>query len=379
LGVERVALVMDWHPESIGGVQAHVRDLAYRLKRRGMEVVVISRKVGVGDVKALEDEGHIIVKPIMPIDSILVPPDPSSLEEAIKGFRPDVVHSHHIFTLTSLMALKAASKLGIARLITNHTIQVGYEREELWRVISFLLPTRYYLRHAQLVVSVSRAADKLVKAIIGDAVPRRVIPNAVDTERFTPPEREPEEPVVLFVGRLVYRKGPHVLIRAFRHVADEVPDARLVIVGRGSMEPLLKALISRLGLAGKVELAGAVSEAEKPLYYRSSWITAVPSILNESFGIVALEAMASGRPVVATRHGGLAEVVEHGRTGLLVKPGDHRELANAIIELLQDKGLRRSMGAEARRVVEERYSWDVVLDAITGTYEELAEGASERR
>ncbi len=370
--VERVALVMDWHPESIGGVQAHVRDLAYRLKKRGKEVVIISRKVGAGDVRALEEEGHILVKPLMPLDSILVPPDPSSLEDAIRSFRPDVVHSHHIFTLTSLMALKAAYKLGVARLITNHTIQIGYEKEELWRLLSLLLPTRYFLRYAQLVVSVSKAADKLVKAIIDDAVPRRVIPNAVDTSRFRPPEREPEEPIVLFVGRLVYRKGPHVLVRAFKQVSEEVPDARLVIVGRGSMEPLLRALISKLDLSDKVVLAGAISEEEKPVYYRSSWIVAVPSILNESFGIVALEGMASGRPVVATRHGGLAEVVEHGRTGLLVKPGDHKELAEALILLLQDESGRRRMGLEARRVAEERYSWDVVLDAITGTYGELA-------
>ncbi len=372
--VERVALVMDWHPESIGGVQAHVRDLAYRLKKRGLEVVIVSRRVGAGEIKAYEDEGHYLVKPLIPLDSIVVPPDPSSLEEALRRFSPDVVHSHHIFALTSLMALKAASKLGIARLITNHTIQIGYEREELWRLLSLLLPTRYYLRYAQLVVSVSRAADKLVKAIIDDAVPRRVIPNAVDTERFRPPEREPDEPVVLFVGRLVHRKGPHVLVRAFKLVVEEVPEAKLVIVGKGHMEPLLRALISKLDLSGNVKLVGAVNEEEKPLYYRSSWVVAVPSLYNESFGIVALEGMASGRPVVATRHGGLAEVVEHGRTGLLVKPGDHRELAEAIVELLQDEKRRVSMGREARRVAVEKYSWDRVLDSILGAYRELTSG-----
>lgn len=365
---KRIALVMDWHPNSIGGVQAHVRDLAQRLKARGHEVFIVSRKVGLADIKALEDEGHVTVKPLISLDIILVPPDPRDVENALRRISPDIVHSHHIFSLTSLYSLKSSHELGIPRVITNHTIQIGYEKQELWRILSFFLPTRYYLKYAQAVISVSRAADMIVEAIMGDSVPRYIVPNAVDTERFRPPEREAERKIILFVGRLVYRKGPHILIRAFARAAREDREAELHIVGKGMMEPLLRVLASRLGVQDRVVFHGAVPERLKPELYRRSTIVAVPSILNESFGIVALEGMASGRPVVATRHGGLAEIIEHGRTGLLVKPGSSEELASSLLLLLQDSQLRKRLGENGRRVAVERYSWDVVLTRLLEIY-----------
>ncbi|RLF10056.1 MAG: hypothetical protein DRJ69_03625 [Thermoprotei archaeon] len=138
------------------------------------------------------------------------------------------------------------------------------------------------------------------------------------------------------------------------------------------MEPFLKALASRLGLNDRVVFKGVVPDEVKAKLYREAWVVAVPTLYAEGFGIVAAEAMASGVPVVATRVGGLKEVVEDGCTGLLVKPYSARELAEALIALLQDSSLRGRLSRNARLRAVERYSWSRVADRVLKTYEALS-------
>jgi glycosyltransferase involved in cell wall biosynthesis len=371
--IKRVVMVLDWHPNSVGGTQTHVRGLAETLRRWGIETLIVSRELGKSEIRDLKIEGYYPVKSLFNVDFIAVPPEPSSVRNVIRKLDPDIVHSHHIFTLTSLMALKEAHELGIPSVITNHSIFYAYDKRSVWRVLGFLIPTRYFLGYADAIISVSSAADKMVESLLDKPKPRFIIPNGIDVEKYKPPEREPDDPVVFFVGRLVYRKGPHVLVKAFRLVVDEVKDARLIIAGKGFMEPVLRTMVKKLGLEGRVEMLGVVPEWKKIELYRSSALVAVPSIANESFGIVAIEAMASGRPVVATRHGGLSDVVEHGETGFLVKPGSSRELAEAIITLLEDRKLREKMGSKARSVAVEKYSWDKVAQRILRVYEYVVE------
>ncbi len=365
----RIVMVMDFHPSSVGGVQSHVRELSKRLIDAGYEVLVVARRLGEGEIRDLEAEGYYPVKSLFNVEAIFVPPDPMDLKREIWKLEPDIVHAHHIFTLTSLTSLKVSAELGLPRVATNHTIFFAYDKTRLWRIVSLVLPTRFLLPYAQAVISVSRAADKMVESIVGDQVDRYIIPNAIDIERFKPIKgAEAPEPTVVFFGRLVWRKGAHLLVKAFRRVVREVRDAKLLIAGKGDMEPIIKLMVRRYGLERHVEMLGVVPEGEKPLVYNKAWVAAVPSIANESFGIVALEAMAVGKPVVATRHGGLKDVVKHGETGLLVKPGSVKELADALILLLQDEPLRRRMGENARRVVEENYTWDRVIPKIVKVY-----------
>ena len=363
-----VCLVMEWHPSSVGGVQSHVRGLALWLSRRGFRVSVVSRRVGLTDLRLQESEGYYVVNSLLPFEAIFVPPDPRDIEDVISKLKPDVVHSHHIFTLTPLLALKVASDLGIPRVATNHTIFLAHDFRMFWSIASLILPTRYYLQYAQAIISVSRAADTFVESIMGSDLRARrfIVPNAVDTLRIRPPEREPEDNIILFVGRLVYRKGLHVLVKALQRIKGR--DFKLYVVGGGYMEIPARMLAKAYGVEDKVEFLGVVPEDVKIELYRRAKIVVVPSILNESFGIVALEAMAAGRPVIASRVGGLEDVVVNGETGILVEPGSEEQLAEAIELLLSDEPYRRRLGANARRVVEERYSWDVVLDRIVDVY-----------
>jgi len=213
--------------------------------------------------------------------------------------------------------------------------------------------------------------DLLMSSLAGPRVWRTVIPNAVDTEKLSPPPEPPWKPVVLYVGRLIYRKGVHVLVHAFKEVTREERDVKLVVAGGGFMEPFLKALASRLGLNDRVVFKGVVPDEVKAKLYREAWVVAVPTLYAEGFGIVAAEAMASGAPVVATKVGGLKEVVEDGYTGLLVKPYSARELAEALIALLQDPSLRGRLSHNARLRAVERYSWSRVANRVLETYEAL--------
>ena len=333
----KIILASDWHPLSIGGVQSHIRYLAKFLKNYGLEVYVISRKTNKVARETLNITGnyeYIPIDPILPLDIILIPPRRSDLEKVICEIKPDVIHSHHAFTPLSLLSLEVARKHNIPRVLTNHSITLGYEYSRLWKSSSlFLIPLRQLLSSANVVISVSKAADKFISNFLRNTVKRLIIPNGVDVEKYKPLKKPPENPVVLFIGRLVHRKGVHLLLKAFRDVVSEVPEARLLIVGKGYMEPLVKSMVSVLDLKKNVMFKGLVTEEEKVHLLQNCMVAAVPSIYGESFGIVAVEAFATGTPVVAFKVGGLAEIVDHGVNGFLANVGDLRGFAEYLITL----------------------------------------------
>ncbi len=174
-----------------------------------------------------------------------------------------------------------------------------------------------------------------------------VIPNAVDTARFSPGQEERTPfPSVLYVGRLVDEKDPLTLLRAFRIVSGRHPDARLTLVGNGRLRPKVEKAIRSFSLQSRVACLRGTGDILPHL--RKAWIFALPS-RREASPHVVMEAMAAGLPVVATRVGGVPELVEDGRTGFLVRPGRPAELASAMEEILIDGRKRREMGFNARR------------------------------
>jgi len=368
----RIVLASDWHPLSIGGIQSHIRYLARFLKNYGLEVYVISRrtnKIAKESFNTIDNCECVFVDPILPLDIILMPPRRSELEKVICEIRPDIIHLHHAFTPLSLLSLEVAKKHNIPRVLTNHSITLGYEYSRLWKSSSlFLMPLRQLLSSANVVISVSKAADKFISNFLKNTVKRLIIPNGVDVEKYKPLKKPPENPVVLFIGRLVHRKGVHMLLEAFRDVVSEVPEARLLIVGKGYMEPIVKSMVSILNLKKNVVFKGLVSEEEKIHLLQNSMVVAVPSIYGESFGTVAVEAFAAGTPVVAFKVGGLAEIVDHGVNGFLANVGDLREIAEYLITLLLDRKLRKKMSENARLKAEKVYSWKIISRKIYRVY-----------
>ncbi|RLF18827.1 MAG: hypothetical protein DRN06_00400 [Thermoprotei archaeon] len=354
----KILLVSERYPLIIGGVEEHIRGLAERLEEKGFEVSVAYRR---------RQEKSLVNAPRL--KCLKVSLDTFKLRDFIKQEAPDLIHAHYSFNWLPPLLLAIGSQLNIPGIVTSHSALPGYEYDPV-RYLYALMPHRLLLSKAQVMISVSRAVDHLMAALVNKRVRRVIIPNAVDTNKYRPSHREPSDPLVLYVGRLIYRKGIHVLLHAFKKVIKEEREAKLVIAGSGYMEPFFKALASSLKLRGYVEFRGNVSDEVKAEFYRRAWLTVVPTLYGEGFGIVAIESMASGTPVVASEVGGLKEVVDNEVSGLLVKPNSPKKLAEAVIALLQDPVLRKRLSVNARLKALKEYAWDSVASQIIDIYSE---------
>src|SRR5207248_1155228 len=210
--------------------------------------------------------------------------------------------------------------------------------------------------------------------------PIDVIPGGVDLDRFSPrPQAQaraelglaPDQKIVLFVGRIQRLKGLEVLVRAFGRLSDL--DARLLVVGgQPGTSPesreisRLQHLVARLGIEDRTAFVGAVAHEQLPLYYSAADVTVMPSSY-ESFGLVAVESLACGTPVVATRVGGLTSIVRDGETGVLVPWRDADLFAERLRRAFEDEPLRRHMAEHARESVLE-YGWDSIADCHVRRY-----------
>lgn len=373
-GKLKILMVTEWHPLTIGGVQRHVYELSVKLIERGFEVVILTKSNN-KKLNTNQDTPPIIeIESITPFQSILTPPNLSRLKEIITKYSPDIIHAHHAFTPTPLLTLHVADKIGIPKILTNHSI-AGNSTTSILTLMSRkgLMFLKYFISKADRIISVSKCAATFIENLLDNDIESIVIPNGVNIERFHPSKNEANEPTVLFVGRLVHRKGAHILVKAFSNVVKEIPEAKLIIVGEGYMKPLLQIRAKQLKLEENIQFLGRISEEELLKTYQKSRIVVIPSLYRESFGIVALEAMATGKPIIATKVGGLPEIIRDEENGFLIPPGNHRILAEKIILLLSDEKLARRMGLIGRKIAVEKYSWNVIAERIINVYLEVIE------
>ena len=382
----RVALCTDYFYPRIGGVQSHIAGLASELERRGHEVIILAKHLKTdlpNDSLLISHDKIVYIESIFPLPIIIVPPKPAEVREVIRRGGFDIVHAHHAFTPTSLLSIGAAEKLRIPSILTNHTIFIASNSRYIWVPASYVLyPYRRYINKACLITAVSRAAAKFIGHFAEDKK-IVVVPNGVDIERFESVGKNIQfslsgKPTILYVGRLAYRKGLQVLVRAMPFILKEIPNAHLIIAGKGYMDGFIRMLIKSLNLEDYVTMLGFIPNENLPELYASSSLFVMPSLYCESFGVTLLEAMASGRPVIASNVGGIPEVVKDGVTGLLFKRGDAEDLAEKIIMVLSDRSLAQSLASNAKEIVKERYSWPVIADKMENLYEKTLKQSHSR-
>jgi phosphatidylinositol alpha-mannosyltransferase len=253
---------------------------------------------------------------------------------------------------------------------TFHT----YGGTPLWRVGVKQVANRWFRRlHGRIAVS-EPAFDFINGHFPADY---EIIPNGINVEDFahaTPlPELMDGKINLLYLGRLEKRKGLKHLLGAYARLKWDWPQLRLVVVGAGEPDADSHRLMSERNLTDVI-FTGRVSEDEKARYFKSAHIYCSPATGKESFGIVLLEAMASGAPVVATDIDGYASVVTHGENGLLVPPKGDEQLAQAIGMLLRDPGLRDRLSANGVRRADE-FRWERVAGRVIDYYEKCAADA----
>jgi 1,4-alpha-glucan branching enzyme len=356
--VERVAfLSSEYPPHTYGGLGTSVEALSRFLAAGGVEIVVL--------VPAARD----YAKPPPGVALNLVPVGRATsnedywltfcegaLDRATDAeLAIDLLHCHD--WMTALGGLAIGRAIGVPVVLSVHLPQVE--------------ATNLALEN----VGIAGCSGVLVNShAVGAELARRdlangeisVIPNGVDLVQFPLGDEPPDPLQILYVGRLVPQKGVDVLLRAFGAVLRRHPGARLLVAGDGQQRLYLERLARFLGVRQRVAFLGWQTRDAVAALYRASAVVAVPSRY-EPFGLVALEAMASGRPVVVGRVGGLPEIVEDEVSGFTVEIGDHLDLAARLATLLSDPDLARTIGLEARRRAEQ-FDWGIVARRITELY-----------
>ena len=360
----RVALACPYSWDAAGGVQTHVRQLGARLESMGHPVLVLAPAID----RPSEPHVRAVGRPVrIPYNESVAPvaPWPAGyllVRDALREFRPDVVHVHEpLVPGPSMFAALSAPAPVVA------TFHAYADRARLLDAATPLL--RPVWRRLEVRLAVSEAAAWFVRTRFGrDGV--RVVPNGADVELFASatPAVLPQGRRVLFVNRLDRRKGFPVMVEAFRRLAEERTDVLLVVAGDGEDRRVAQQL--PIGTRARVVMLGTVPHDLLAPYHAACEVFCAPATGRESFGIVLVEAMAAGLPVVASDIVGYREVVRDGVDGILVPPRDPGALAGAVDLLLDDPEAARRFG-DAGRARAGRYSWDAVARQIEAVYAEV--------
>jgi len=264
---------------------------------------------------------------------------------------------------------------------------LGYgDTTYFFTLLSKYMSARIACRRATKIIAVSRfTAEGIINGYRISPEKVTIIPDAVDTNRFNPSVSGHDlrerwklhsDPLVVFVGRLVQNKGLNHLIKAFASVLQEIPDAKLIVVGEegkselvgGGIKNELVIMSKKLNLKNSIKFLGRASSEDLPKIYAAADVVVLPSIM-EGFGITLLEAMATAKPCIATTVGGIPDVITNGETGILVPPGDSSALYEAICTVLKDRSLARKFGEAGCRRAEEGFTWDIVAKKTVAVYE----------
>lgn len=380
-------LMLSWEypPKSVGGLSNHVYNLSHALNALGHEIHVITCEEGIAPVEQNDD--GVFIHRVTPyrIDTEdftkwIMQLNFSMIEEGTRIIRKigriDIIHAHDWLSAYSAKALKWS--FNIPMVCTIHATEEGRNngiRTDMQRYIS---STEWFLCYeAWKIVSCSHYMKTQISNIFNvESEKIWVIPNGVDSKvfdfdfdwlSFRRQYALDYEKIVLFVGRHVFEKGVHLLIDAVPGIISGYNNTKVIIAGIGPMSEELKEKVRKMGLSNKVIFPGYMDDDNKNKLYKVADVAVFPS-LYEPFGIVALEAMAAGCPVVVSDTGGLAELVDHKYNGMKMINGLTESLKDNVIELLFNEELARYIKKNAENTVAEKYTWSKVAKLTANMY-----------
>jgi glycosyltransferase involved in cell wall biosynthesis len=373
-----------FHPFS-GGVEKHMYELSRELVRQGDEVTVVTSRLGatpayeeidgvrVHRVPCLE----IRVPGFYPPPLVLAPGFVSRLKRLDERYDFDIIHLQNRFFVDFDMAALYCKLKGKPFMMTIHNARpVGISLPVTVAGSAYdWLVGRWPFALADRIIAVSRwVRGDIAKYCIDEG---KIVPvhNGINVSEFRPADGRNvraqygigDDPMLMFVGRMITQKGVPYLIDAMPAVLREHPRARLFLVGRGSMLKKLKAKVASMGLEKSVIFSGYLNEPDLKEAYGTCDVFVLPSVW-EVLPIAVLEAMSSGRPVVCTNAGGNEEMVRDGVNGYVVPMRDPAALAARIVTLLSDPAARARMGAAGRRIAEEEFDWKLIAARTREVY-----------
>lgn len=380
-------LMLSWEypPHVVGGLARHVHALSRELADRGHRVCVLTRAIqGYPPVSVDEGVDVVRVRPYFqePHDFRLWVNhlNFAMLETGVGLLRdfegPVVIHAHDWLVAHAARGLKNLYRAPLVA--TIHATEHGRQRGIHDAGQQYINDVEWWLTYeAWRVIVCSQAMHREVRNLFGLSADKvAVIPNGIhlgEERGAGGPPREafaaPGERLLFHIGRLVPEKGAGVLLESIPLLLRRHP-VRVVIAGVGPYGEELRQKAVKLGVADRVKFVGWVDDPTAAALYRYADVAVAPSTY-EPFGIVALEAMAAGAPLVVSDTGGLAEIVRHGENGLKARPGSAISLTEQIDRLLMDRPLARRLALAARHEAEERYSWSGVARATADVYDEV--------
>ena len=375
----KVCLVNSFYPPWIGGAETYVSSLARGLEGLGDRVTVYCASNPLPPGEAFED-GVRVRRMRAPLRLYGTPIAISPLNLFREDY--DVIHCNFPSPYLAALFSWFGKVRGIPTVLTWHNDLPKVTSAAGLLVTTHNLLSRYYLTHYRRIIATTEVYSKTSYILRQYSSKVRVVPNGVDTERFSPAvggdvvRRQhglDGRKVVVFVGALTQwhaYKGLDSLLRAVKRASAGRDDLRLLVVGSGPMLPTYVRMAGDMGLGETVVFAGRASESTLPQYYAAGDMTVLPSRdRSEGFGLVLLEAMASGRAVIGTETGGIGEIVKGGQNGLLVRPGDDGGLGEAIVKLADDDALRARMGRTGRAFAEQ-HTWKKSVEMTRRIYQE---------
>ena len=370
----KIGLVSAYDYPYPGGVSEHIHHLEEEFTRLGHEVKIIAPSSS--DKEQLARENVLKVGSVVPIPAngsvarvTLSLRLSGRVKQILRQEQFDVIHLHE----------PLLPALPVTVLRHSHALNVGtfhaYQNRSLAYFYGKRILRRFFNKlHGKIAVS-QAAMEFISKYFTGDY---NIIPNGIDLREFSDdvaplPEFMDGSLNILFVGRLEKRKGFQYLLKAFPYIKHDFPNARLIVAGAyGDDDKAQYEYFAEKAGLRDVVFVGFVPSEQLPRYYKSCDIFCAPSTGGESFGIILLEAMAMGKPVIASDIQGYRTVVRHGEEGLLVPPKDETALAVGIAKLLADKDLREKMSYNAREKVLD-YSWSKIALRVLDYYREVGE------
>ena len=379
-------LTWEYPPRIVGGIARVVHDLSKRLIRDGHEVTVVTYKEG--NLPEYENDKGVKV---YRVNNYMINPNnfidwimqlnfnmlSKATELISKEGKFDVIHAHDWLVAYAAKSIKNAFNIPIVT--TIHATEAGRNsgiHDETQRYIN---DTEWMLTYesTEVIVNSNYMKSELQRLFGLPFEKINVIPNGINLTAFNGVEKDYEfrrkyaldnERIILFVGRLVYEKGVQHLIAAMPKILNGYNDVKLVIAGKGGMIDELKAQVHAMGIEHKVYFTGYLNSKQVTKMYKCADIAVFPSTY-EPFGIVALEAMLSGIPVVVSDIGGLNEIVQHRENGMKSYTGNPNSLADSILSLLYDPALCANISKKAKVKVKEEFNWTKIAQDTHFTYQ----------
>lgn len=379
-------LMLTWEfpPRIIGGLSRHVSDLSYALSKKGINITVITCCSEEGGEKEIIGNLSIYRVPskIIEVSDFISWIYFLNLSMIIKAFEIskqtsfDFIHVHDWLSAFVGYVLKYSFKKPL--IATIHATEYGRNQGIYTKEQKFIHNVEWWLTYeAWKVIVCSNFMKEEVKNLFNlpeDKI--SVIPNGINIENLKTSLNLneirknfalPHEKIILFIGRMYYQKGPEYLLRSAPFILSQFPHAKFIFVGTGDLLNSLREEANNLGLQNKVVFTGFIDDSLRNALLNLADVCVFPSIY-EPFGIVALEAMALSKPVVASNLGGLKEIINSGYDGFLFTPRDTYDLSQKILSLLNEENLARKMGERAREKIENFYTWDKVAKETLKVY-----------